>query len=125
MGMRNFFKRLKPYVKGFKLFSFIFIIISGTLYFIRKADLLNRHVSLAVKNSLTVDKNYLSVNTSAPTSLTKADRNLVFKLGLDSNISGIYKVNHKCRINDTLNSVIVFVDKDSIVRAIQKPIKIQ
>jgi hypothetical protein len=115
---------LKKYIKGLKFLLLVTFVLWGTAYFIRRADLLTRNVDKAVKNSLIVEKKHLTIKNSIFKYLTTSDRRLMVKLGITNNTRGILKVNHICRINDTLNSVIVFVDQDSIVQAIDSPVKI-
>lgn len=119
---RNF---MKPYIKGLKLFSFLFIIIVSTFIFIRKKDRLSLNIEEKIKNNLVVDKNYLAVENSPIRKLSKTDKQ---KLNILSNIktcdlADIYILDHKFRINDTLFLVQVFVDKENNVKALDKPIK--
>jgi len=116
---------MKPYIKGLKLFSFLFIIIVSTFIFIRKKDRLSLNIEEKIKNNLVVDKNYLAVENSPIRKLSKTDKQ---KLNILSNIktcdlADIYILDHKFRINDTLFLVQVFVDKENNVKALDKPIK--
>lgn len=120
--MRTYFK---PYIKGIKLFSFLFIIVFNTFLVIRKKDKLSLNIEESIRSNLPVDKNYLAINNSPFRKLDKADE---VKLNLllskkNSNLAEIYVFDHKCRINDTLFLVEVFVDRQNNIKALDKPIK--
>lgn len=117
---------MKKYIKGFKLFSFLIIIIGSTFIVIRKKDKLSISIEQEIKNNLEVDKNYFAINNSTIRKLTKQDK---AKLNLISNLKiynqdELYILDHKCRINDTLYLVQVFVDKENNVKALDKPTKV-
>lgn len=114
---------MKLYIKGIKFFSFILIIIIGTCIFIRKSSVLTKNVTKAVKNSLTTQSNYIAVGNSSPKHLSRSDLKKLVNIGLNPNMKDILVLNHRCRINDTLFNIIVWINQDSVVQAVSKPTK--
>lgn len=117
---------MKPYKKGIKLIVFISLLFFFTLYFARKADTLAININENVRTSLLVDKGYSSVSISKSRRLTKAEINR-FKELLHiqpTKMNDVLIVDHKFRINDTLYSVQVFINKNNEVISLDQPKKV-
>lgn len=117
---------MKKYIKGAKLLGLLATIIFGTCYFIRKSDSLSENIEISVKNTLTVSKNYKSISNSNPRTLSPDEKNQLINqhpelnLKKSKDINSIFLVQHKCRLNDTLYSVLVYVSKSNFVYAVDR-----
>ncbi|TBO42247.1 hypothetical protein [Pedobacter kyonggii] len=121
---------MKKYVKGIKLFSLIVIIIMGTVYFIRKADALDINIKTSVKNSLEVDRGYISIGNSKLRNMTRKEAK-TFETLFHSTLTKKYSkaqiliTDHRCRIKDTLYTMPVYVSMENEVLAIGEKLKVK
>lgn len=121
---------MKKFIKGAKLFCLLAVIMLGTKCFIRKSDNLSQNIEANVKNNLDVKKSYETISNSSPRRLNQKEKKQLVnqhpELNLQNSskvLDSILLVNHKCRLNDTLFNVSVYVLKNNIVYAVDKPIK--
>lgn len=118
---------MKKYRKIIKLLLYMGVLLFGTYCLIRKVDKLSMNVMESVKNNLEVEKGYFSISNSSLRKLSKNDKikfkNLSHTKKINDSLN-LFILDHKCRMNDTLYSVEVFVDKHDNVIAVNKPVKV-